>query len=67
MPLKPEFKYSYVLPRLARYLESKEEEEALSELPVVPPSQSQLARKNSKKKDNGKLKREHIPRNDSEY
>jgi len=36
---------------LARYLDSKEEEEALSELPVVPPPQPQLARKNSRKKD----------------
>ena len=44
--------------RLARYLASKEDEEALLEqLAVPPPSQSQIGKKNSKKKVNGELKR----------
>jgi len=45
--------------RLLRYLESKEEEEALSELPVLPPPQSQLGKKNSKNKVSGKLEGTH--------
>ena len=49
--------YTFLL-RLTRYLEAKEEEEAMQELQTIPPlSQSQIGKKNSKKKVSGELHR----------
>ena len=44
--------------RLTRYLEAKEEEQTMQELQTIPPlSQSQMGKKNSKKKISGELQR----------
>ena len=44
--------------RLTRYLEAKEEEQAMQELQTIPPlSQSQMGKKNSKKKISGEFQR----------